>query len=37
LATVQAIALGVAPAHDYVRVRTLLGEIGADSPTPSGP
>jgi hypothetical protein len=36
LATVQAIALGVAPAHDYVRVRTLLGEIGAESPKPSG-
>ncbi len=32
LATVQAIALGVAPAHDYVRVRTLLGEIGTESP-----
>lgn len=36
LATVQAIALGVAPAHDYVRVRTLLGEIGAESPKPKG-
>jgi hypothetical protein len=36
LATVQAIALGVAPAHDYVRVRTLLGEIGAESRRPDG-
>lgn len=36
LATVQAIALGVAPAHDYVRVRTLLGEIAAESPKPDG-
>jgi tetratricopeptide (TPR) repeat protein len=36
LATVQAIALGVAPAHDYARVRTLLGAIGAESPKPKG-
>jgi tetratricopeptide (TPR) repeat protein len=36
LATVQAIALGVAPAHDYIRVRTLLGGIGAETPKPDG-
>ncbi|HEY0022963.1 MAG TPA: hypothetical protein VGB24_08635 [Longimicrobium sp.] len=30
-ATVQAIALGVGPAHDYVRVRTVLAEIGIES------
>jgi hypothetical protein len=35
-ATARAIALGVAPAHDYVRVRTLLGGMGAESPEPKG-
>lgn len=37
LATVQAIALGVAPAHDYVRVRTLLGAIQAEPRTRARP